>query len=403
MNHVLTVVCWKWKDPKWPNSFDYRQVNTLASMVSRNLEMPHKIVCVTDDAAGIDLDIGIVPMWKDLAHMGHCYRRLKAFSTEAMLLFGPRFLSLDLDSVICGGLDELIPEKGCDFKILKDTQPPTPYNGSMFFVRHASRTKIWREFNPSTSPQKAAKKGYAACDQAWIAECLGINEPVWTQKDGLYSYRNDIKNTYGGALPDNAKAVFFHGKIKPWQEKTQKAHLWVVEHYKDTRKRLVVIGGADCALNDFNNYSPPKDAKVMVINDMGTKFSGKIDYWVSLHPEKLVKWENERKAKGYNQDYITVGYGNVNQFENRVPKNTDEWTDDWAGSSGLFGAKIGLEKGFDHIVLCGIPMDKRPNMFRPNKEWLEAQGFRVGWENHWPDLMGKVFSMSGWTKEILNP
>lgn len=400
MNDVLNVVCWKWKDPRWQSAYSSAQVNTLASMVSRNLKRPHRITCVTDDPSGIDLDIGIVPLWPDLAEMGHCYRRLKAFSKQSLELFGEQFLSLDLDSVIIGELDSLLPEFGSDlpeFKIARDTQPPTPYNGSMFYIRGASRSRVWDEFDPKTSPAKGRALGYCACDQAWIAACLGPNEPTWGSKDGVYSFKNEIVPKFGGTPPKDGRIVFFHGNPKPWDVSTQSRHEWIRDAYKDTRKRIVILGGASCVWDDLARYKPPADCKVMVINDMGMKYQGRVDYWVTLHPEKLWKWQPGREAP-LNQDYETIAYRKVDNAR------VDAVSGDWGGSSGLYAIKVALEKGFDHVVLCGVPMDNQPNIFRPNEaEWKEFKAFRYGWESRLDDIRGKAFSMSGWTREKLNP
>ena len=41
--------------------------NTLRRMVARHYPAPHTFVCVTDDAAGFDPDIRVVPAWNDFA------------------------------------------------------------------------------------------------------------------------------------------------------------------------------------------------------------------------------------------------------------------------------------------------------------------------------------------------
>lgn len=163
-------------------------------------------------------------------------------------------------------------------------------------------------------------------------------------------------------------------------------------------KWLIILGGAPCVWDDFKKCAPPPDAKIMVINDMGTVYKDRIDYWVTLHSEKFGAWQAKRAENKFNDDYVRCG------FNPHPTARIDKLFKDWGGSSGLFAAKIGLELGFNHIVLCGVPMTSDPNIFRPNeKTWHEHKGFRTGWEKHWQDLRGKVFSMSGWTKGHLNP
>jgi hypothetical protein len=239
---MLTVVCWKWK-PKagYRSTFGPETVNTMKRMVARHYPHPHQLVCVTDDAAGIDADVRIVPLWPDHAELQSphgplnpsCYRRLKAFSAEAAQIFGPRFVSIDLDAVICGDMTAVWnrPE---DFVIWGDTSPRTPYNGSMFLLRAGSRTKVWTDFDPRRSPVIARAKGYFGSDQAWIGAALGPNEPRWGQADGVYSFRNHLQDPHRPArpLPPEARVVFFHGKHDPWDADVRAKYGWIVEHYR---------------------------------------------------------------------------------------------------------------------------------------------------------------------------
>jgi hypothetical protein len=36
----------------------------------------------------------------------------------------------------------------------------------------------------------------------------------------------------GGKLPENARAVFFHGRENPWDSKLQQNYKWIGEHYQ---------------------------------------------------------------------------------------------------------------------------------------------------------------------------
>lgn len=235
---MLAVVCWKWKPrPGYRSIFGAEQVNVLRSMVERNYRAPHQLVCITDDAAGIDPRVRIVPLWSDHArlpspHGGNnpsCYRRLRAFSAEAAALIGERFVSVDLDCVITGDVRPLW-DRPDDFVIWGDTNPTTPYNGSMWMLRAGSRRKVWDTFDPKRSPRIGLAKRYFGSDQAWIAACLGPNEKRWTRSDGVYSYRNEIAPK-GGALPADARIVFFHGRHDPWHSDIQAKHAWVREYW----------------------------------------------------------------------------------------------------------------------------------------------------------------------------
>ncbi len=235
---MLSFVAWKWKPrADYRSQFTAQHVNTLASMVRRHYSKPHRFICVTDDPSGIVTDIEVVPLWNDHASIqsphGHpnpsCYRRLKAFSTEAEHMFGKRFVSIDLDTVIVNNIEPLF-DRAEDFVILGDTNPMTPYNGGLFMMTAGARKQVWEKFDPVKSPAVGRKLGYFGSDQAWIGACLGPNEARWTKADGVHSYRNEIAKC-GGRLPAGARLVSFHGQTDPDDPVAQNLS-WVREHYR---------------------------------------------------------------------------------------------------------------------------------------------------------------------------
>lgn len=238
---MLTVVCWKWKPIKgYRSEFGPEAVNTLRRMVERNYQRPHELVCVTDDPEGIDKKVRVVPIWDDFSSVANpygrkqpsCYRRLRAFSREAQEILGSRFVSLDLDCVI---VDDMVPvwDRAEDFVIWGDTSPHTPYNGSMWLMNAGSRSQVWEKFDPVTSPLISKRMGYFGSDQAWIGACLGPNECKWSQADGVYSYRNDIrKQIPPDQLPSNARIIIFHGQFDPWMSQVRERHSWVRKNYQ---------------------------------------------------------------------------------------------------------------------------------------------------------------------------
>lgn len=235
---MITVVTFKWKPrPGYRSHFTGENVNVLARMVARHYPHPHKFVCVTDDATGIDDHIGIIPLWDDYADLPSphgpanpsCYRRLKLYSAEAREMFGDRIVSLDLDCVITGDLTPLW-DRPEDFVVWGQTNPANPYNGSMQLLTAGARRKAWDDFDPVASPALARRRGFFGSDQAWLCACLGPNEARWTTKDGVYSYRIDCK-PIGGRLPEGARIVFFHGQIDPDHPEAQRLQ-WVREAYR---------------------------------------------------------------------------------------------------------------------------------------------------------------------------
>jgi hypothetical protein len=234
-----TIVTFKWKSPPgYRSTFEGVHVNTLASMVRRHYAKPHRFLCITDDPTGIDEKIETMPLWKDHSKLPSphslrfpsCYRRLKIFSAEAKELIGERIIQLDLDTVITDDVSPLFDREE-DFIAWGDTNRAGGYNGSLLILRAGTRTKVWDTFHPIQSPQISTRAGAIGSDQGWISVCLGKDaEAKFTEKDGVYSYRNYIEPRKG-RLPGNARMVMFHGRVDPWSKEAQKLD-WVREHYK---------------------------------------------------------------------------------------------------------------------------------------------------------------------------
>jgi len=240
---MLSVVCWKWSTPGYRSKFGPEAVNTLKSMVDRHYQDPHRFLCVTDDAVGIDPSVEIVKPWNDFVDLPSphdfqasskknpsCYRRLRAYHPEIGATFGPRFVMIDLDCVITGDLRPVWnrPE---DFVSWGDTNPQkgSHYNGSLCLMTAGCRPQVWTEFDPKTSPAKALRASCWGSDQGWISYCLGPKEAKWGKADGVYSFRNHLQGQR--QLPANAKIIVFHGRQDPWSPESQDIP-WVREHYR---------------------------------------------------------------------------------------------------------------------------------------------------------------------------
>lgn len=235
----LKVVCWKWWDPnyRFNDLFVYSadHVNRLYSMVKRHLHMSFDFLCVTDDPTDMHPEVQIVPLWDDLREMGRCYRRLKAFSnaSEIMELFGPRFVSIDVDVVITADITPLFSRTE-PFIAWKDMNySRAPYCGSLWMIDAGAFPEVWDSFHADTSPQECIEAGFRlGSDQAWMGYKIGYGKPMWDQEDGVYSFGVDIVKRHEGLLPDDARVVFFHGHCDPSQTSLQIMHPWIREHWR---------------------------------------------------------------------------------------------------------------------------------------------------------------------------
>jgi hypothetical protein len=225
---MLTVLSWYWVQPGGRSAYTPEHIAIWAGMVRRNLSMPHRIAVVTHedvDIPGVETirpprefeDVRI-PTWGE--RKPQCHRRLVMFRPDAAQWFGERFVCMDLDVVIGRPLDPLF-DRGEDVVFMKGTAGSRPYNGSLQLIRAGSRPQVYTDF----TPEKAAAAGKLFCgsDQAWLAHCLGWNEPVWDEDDGVVRFRSGYRA--GRPVP---RIVFFPGALKPWMiaagDKYARAH-----------------------------------------------------------------------------------------------------------------------------------------------------------------------------------
>lgn len=213
---MITLVSWLWTQPEGRTTYKPEHVWLWADMISRNLAMPHKLLCVTTetdlppnveriDPPGEFEDVQ--PKWG--VRKPNCFRRLVMFKRDAAKTFGKRFVSMDLDVVIGGQLDPLFDRRE-DLVLYQGTAPSRPYNGSMMLIKAGCRTRVYDDFDQAGAD--ASGEAFHGSDQAWLAHKLGPNEAVWTEADGVYHWGNYL-SVCKRCKP---RILFFPGKTKPW-------------------------------------------------------------------------------------------------------------------------------------------------------------------------------------------
>ena len=239
---MISVVAFKWnrstEGMQLPSSiaqYGPEHVNILYHSVQRNTTVPHRFICVTDDARGLHPDIEVVDLWDYCRYLGGCYNRLYIFSSGVEDLFGHRFIAIDLDCVVTSNIDHIL-NRTEDFVIneynIQANNHATHqyYNGGIIMMNAGARDEIWKEFDPSTTPEllqpRKDRTELVGSDQAWISHRLGPGEATFTKRDGVYDYRklDDRK-----ILPHDAAIVMFAGKRDPMTE--YKRSPWVAEHW----------------------------------------------------------------------------------------------------------------------------------------------------------------------------
>jgi hypothetical protein len=223
---MITIVAFKWiKDNQGyrlnSGAYTHEHVNRLYYSLKRNTTIPFRFICVTDDSDNIDKEIEILTLWDICRNLGGCYNRLFIFSKEIEKFFGKRFLAIDLDCVIVNNIDSIL-QKSDDFlinKFIGKNNFDQLYNGGMIMMNTGSRSQVWSKFEFEKSvkilDEIKKDKNLIGSDQAWIQYILGDEEKTFNTEDGIYSY-SFLENKQN--LPENAKIIFFPGRIDPSTE-----------------------------------------------------------------------------------------------------------------------------------------------------------------------------------------
>lgn len=185
----MNVVCVKSK-PRYSHEW----VNRLYGMVEKNMTIPHKFICLTDDDSGLKcaskrLPQGLRGWWAKLA----------LFRT----VLTPPVLYLDLDTLILGNLD-FVKDYDGDFALLRDFYREDGFgSGVMLWTRPFDY--IWNEWLRHGTPD------HPLGDQGWMemmvpdADCL---QDVFPGK--FISYKVHCQEK----VPEDARVLSFHGEPK---------------------------------------------------------------------------------------------------------------------------------------------------------------------------------------------
>jgi hypothetical protein len=207
-------------------------------MVDRWLDMPSELVCITDDPEGIDGGVRIVPMWRDNFEHGRDWHRVKIFAEEMADLIGPRFVSMDLDTVICGRLDPLF-DHDAPFKAWHDPNRDQ-YCTALFQMDAGAFPHVWETFDPAAALRLRQAGIFGGYDQAWVSYTLP-GQPRWTREDGVLSFRVDVLQNLpladalcaGAHIPPRGgRIINFHGRYNPRDPEVQQACPWIAEHWQ---------------------------------------------------------------------------------------------------------------------------------------------------------------------------
>lgn len=205
---------------RWGKKYGDHYVDRLRAGIARNLKRDYEFRVLSPE-----------PEDEYLTKIPGCLCRLRLFDPKWQaangIKEGDRIVSVDLDMVITGPLDDLfaIPDP---FAILLNANLSNPcrYNGSVFSLVAGYRPDVWSDF----SLKAVSRVPYAEFpdDQAWFAhELPGATSWEVGSESGVFAFQKG-RWPKGDDLPEGAKIVAFPG----WRDPSRFTHLdWVKEHW----------------------------------------------------------------------------------------------------------------------------------------------------------------------------
>ena len=211
---------------RFGNKYSIAYVEKLRNMIDRNITVPYKLYCLTDDPTpinGVQLIIqknaGYAKGWWHKVHM-----------FDPSLPLSGRILYVDLDVVICNSINKLVQISGNTFMGIRDFNRKFHrdwkyLNSSVMSWVHGTQNHIYNQFigNP-----QAAMRMHG--DQDWTWKCAKDRIKFWPE-NWIQSYKWEIRDrselqVINGvrqfttirndiSVPNDCSICVFHGSPDP--------------------------------------------------------------------------------------------------------------------------------------------------------------------------------------------
>ena len=237
---------------KWGKKYGPEYVNKLHNMVGRNLKRPFRLVCLTDDAAGIDPQIEVKPIpaigfdefdqrkpWT----FAHGWLKLTSFASPLYDLQG-RTLFLDLDIVILDSLDPFFEQKG-EFIVIREwDKTDGTGNTSAYIYTIGAHTDALDHLKNNYPASIADVRNEQEFITGYLSRQgkLSYWPEAWCRSFKRHCLRRGLMGWFAPpVIPPGARIIAFHGKPNPpdaiagvsgkWYRRVMPTQ-WVADHWR---------------------------------------------------------------------------------------------------------------------------------------------------------------------------
>ncbi len=214
----VNVICMKWGD-----KYEPQYVNRLYAMVERNLTLPFRFVCFTDNGTGIRDEVEVQPLPPMKLPEGipeRGWNKLATFGEQLGDLEG-KTLFLDLDVVIVDSIDCFFTDQR-EFSIIKDYHRRNAArsigNSSVYLFKIGRDADILENFRQNFDQVRSTFRNEQAylSDQMKQKGKLQFWPDPWCPSFKHHCIpRGPMSLIREPALPDGAKVIVFHGDPNP--------------------------------------------------------------------------------------------------------------------------------------------------------------------------------------------
>jgi len=206
---------------KWGRKYGPHYVNRLYAMVQRHLRGPFRLVCLTDDSAGVRAEVQCLPIPALDLPAGIPERGWNKLATFSAALHGLRgtALFLDLDVVIVGALDDFFTHPG-QFLIIHDYKRPwrVTGNSSVYRFEIGAHSEVLAHFRQNFGSVRQRFRN----EQAYLSDMLHRQGQLaywpaaWCPSFKYHCIPRWPRNYWQApAVPPGARVVVFHGECNP--------------------------------------------------------------------------------------------------------------------------------------------------------------------------------------------
>jgi hypothetical protein len=218
---------------KWGTAFGSEYVNRLYSGVRRNLSVPTRFVCMTEQVQGLHPDIEVLPLPKEpfheemnaalaVANRQGAMRKVSLFKPDLIPdLEGP-VLGFDLDVVITGSLDPLLTFEPGKITMRADwveaRRGRTTGHGSVFRFEPSRHGYLYDQL--AAAPAKEVEKARGSEQRYTSTLAQERGEFAYLPQEWVVSFKHDclslppVNYFSPPVLPNTARVVCFHGRPK---------------------------------------------------------------------------------------------------------------------------------------------------------------------------------------------